>query len=125
MSQTEIEPRPDEPSDQLAAVAARACAEKLAVDIAVLEVGPVLGVCDWFVIASGANPRQVKAITDEVEMAVQIETDRSPVRTEGADTRRWVILDYGDVAVHVFHQEDREFYRLERLFSDVRRMKWS
>jgi ribosome-associated protein len=105
-------------------VAARAADDKGAQDVVVLEVGDVLVVADEFVVASAANDRQVKAIVDEVERRVAEAGLSKPLRIEGRDERRWVLLDYGDVIVHVFLQEAREFYELERLWGDVPRVEW-
>ncbi len=91
----------------------------------ILEVAAVLGICGWFVIASGTNERQVKAICDEVEGQIHAAGGPKPKRIEGLDDRSWVLMDYGDVVVHVFQQEQREFYDLERLWADVPRVEWS
>lgn len=90
-----------------------------------LEVGEVLVVADEFVIASATNDRQVKAIVDEVERVLADEGFGKPLRVEGLDDRHWVLVDYGDVVVHVFLQETREYYELERLWSDVPRVTWA
>ncbi len=112
-------------STQLAVVAARAAAEKLATDVVILAVGDAIGICDHFVIASAASERQVKAVVDQVEQAVSEQLDRSPVADEGRGARRWVVLDYGDVVVHVFHTDERAYYRLDRLYGDVPRVDWA
>ena len=91
----------------------------------VLEVAEVLALCGWFVIASAGNERQVKAICDDVEREVHEAGGPKPKRVEGLQDRQWVLMDYGDVVVHVFQQEQREFYDLERLWSDVPRLDWS
>jgi ribosome-associated protein len=91
----------------------------------ILEVADVMVVSDEFVIASAANDRQVKAIVDEVERVVAEGGFAKPLRVEGLDDRRWVLLDYGDVVVHVFLDETREYYELERLWSDVPRVEWA
>lgn len=109
---------------ELAVVAARAADDKGGTDILVLRVGPLLGICDDFVIASASNDRQVRAIVDHVEDQVRAATGRSPRSVEGADGRRWVLLDYGDVVVHVFHAEERAYYRIERLYGDANRIDW-
>jgi ribosome-associated protein len=90
----------------------------------VLQVGDVLALCEWFVITSGANDRQVKAIAEEVERRVHESGGPKPLRVEGLDDLRWVLMDFGDVVVHVFSQEARSFYELERLWSDVPRAEW-
>ena len=122
---TTVNPDLGDSADLVAVWAARAADEKLGEDITVINVSQILGVCDWFVLTSGSSPRQVKAILDEVEETVAKETGSRPRSVEGIDTRRWVVMDYGDVIVHVFHSEDREFYRLERLFSDAPQMNWA
>jgi len=114
----------DEPRDW-AVIAARAADSKLARDVVVLEVGEVMALCGWFVIASGANDRQVKSIADEVEQQVAEAGGPKPKRIEGLSDRQWVLMDYGDVVVHVFQQEQREFYDLERLWADVPRLDWA
>lgn len=95
----------------------------------ILEVGDVLVVADEFVIASAANDRLVRAIVDEIERQVGeaegISGNTKPLRIEGRDERRWVLMDYGDVVVHVFLQEVRDYYELERLWADVPRVEWA
>jgi len=104
--------------------AARAASDKLGRDILLLEVAEVIVLTDWFVIASGSNSRQVRTIADEVSRAVKAAGGASP-RVEGMDEARWVLLDFGDLVVHVFQPETREFYGLERLWGDVPRIEWS
>ncbi|MFZ6003824.1 MAG: ribosome silencing factor [Actinomycetota bacterium] len=107
-----------------AIAAARAAAEKLGRDVVVLDVAEVLALCGWFVIASAANDRQVKAICDEVEQQVRQAGGPKPKRIEGLADRQWVLMDYGDVVVHVFQQDQRDFYDLDRLWADVPRVDW-
>lgn len=107
-----------------AAAAARAADEKKATDTVVLEVGPILAITDAFVITSAPNARLVRTIADEVEAAVKGIGGPSPLRTEGLDDARWVLLDYGDFVVHIFLDEVREYYNLERLWSDADRLDW-
>ncbi len=104
--------------------AARAADDKSAADVVVLEVGPVMAVCGWFVIASGSNTRLVRTVAEAVEEQVAAAGGPRPLRTEGFDDLRWVLLDYGDFVVHVFSDEARKFYDLERLWSDVTRVDW-
>ena len=108
-----------------AVLAARAADEKQGREILVLEVGEVLAICDLFVITSGANDRQVKAIAEEIERRIHEAGGPKPIRVEGASDLHWVLMDYGDIVVHVFLQEDREFYELERLWSDVPHLDWT
>lgn len=115
---------PAAPTEEWALVAARAADAKGGADVTVLDVGPVLAVCDHFVIASGTNSRQVRTIAEEVEEQVAAEGGPKPIRIEGLDDLRWVLLDYGDFVVHVFLDETRRYYDLERLWSDVPRVAW-
>lgn len=108
----------------VAVVAARAADAKKASDTLILDVGPLLGITDRFVITSGTNDRQVRTIAEEVELQVRRADGRGPVRVEGLDDARWVLMDYGDVVVHVFNDEARQYYNLERLWSDARRVAW-
>ena len=85
----------------------------------------MLVVADEFVIMSATNDRQVKAIVDDVERAIDEGGFGKPLRVEGLDDRHWVLIDYGDVVVHVFLQETRDYYELERLWSDVPRVEWA
>ncbi len=87
----------------------------------ILEVGPLIGITDYFVVCSGRNERQVSTIVEEVERRLR-EDEHRPYRREGEREQRWVLIDYLDVVVHVFHEEERDFYRLERLWSDARRL---
>ncbi|HEX2698655.1 MAG TPA: ribosome silencing factor [Acidimicrobiales bacterium] len=109
---------------QQAVVAARAAAAKKGDDPVILEVGQILAITDAFVITSGTNPRQVRTIAEEVEARVAAECGPKPLRTEGLDDARWVLLDYGDFVVHVFLDEVRRYYDLERLWSDAPRVAW-
>jgi ribosome-associated protein len=108
----------------LALVAARAASALKATDVLVLDVGAVLSITGYFVIASASNPRQVGAIVDEVEAKVKAELGRSPIRTEGVREQQWTLIDYGDVVVHVFLESVREFYEIERLYMDAPRVDW-
>ena len=111
-------------SRQRAVVAARAADDKQGADTVGLDVGEILAIADWFVITSGSNPRQVRTIAEEVEAQVKAASGDGPIRVEGMDDARWVLLDFGDVVVHVFLEEVRAFYELERLWGDVARLDW-
>lgn len=102
---------------QLARVAALAADEKIAQDVVAIDVSDQLPLTDVFVIASASNERQVGAIVDEVEDRLR-EVGCKPIRREGAREGRWVLIDFGDIVVHVQHTEEREFYQLERLWKD-------
>lgn len=104
--------------------AAVAADDKQGADTIVLEVGPILAITEAFVITSGTNPRQVRTIADEVEERVKLVGGPAPLRIEGLDDARWVLIDYGDFVVHVFNAEVREYYQLERLWGDADRIEW-
>ncbi len=98
-------------------VAARAASDKLAQHIVAFDVSEQLASTDAFVLASASNDRQVKAIVEEIEEQLR-EIGEKPLRREGHREGRWVLLDYADVVVHVQHEEERQFYALERLWRD-------
>ncbi|MDQ6616834.1 MAG: ribosome silencing factor [Actinomycetota bacterium] len=106
---------------QLSVVAARAAAAKKGEDTVILAVEPLLKITDAFVITSGTNTRQVRTIAEEVEEKVKTEGGPPPLRIEGFDDARWILMDYGDFVVHVFLDEVRRFYDLERLWADAER----
>jgi ribosome-associated protein len=107
-----------------AVLAARAADDKKATDTRVLDVGRILAIADVFVIASAPSGRQVKAITDEIEDRLKAEAGIGPLRIEGLRDLSWVLLDYGDVVVHVFSDEMRAFYEIERLYRDAVVVDW-
>ena len=102
---------------QLARVAALAAEDKIAQDVVAIDVSDQLPLTDIFVIASATNERQVGAIVDEVEDKLR-EVGSKPIRREGQREGRWVLIDFGDIVVHIQHTEEREFYQLERLWKD-------
>jgi ribosome-associated protein len=110
---------------ELACVAARAADDKKADHALVLAVGEVLAITDYFVIASASNRRMVKSVVDAVEDAVREQLGRSPIRMEGASEQLWVLVDYGDVVVHIFAEEIRMYYEIERLYRDVPKIEWA
>lgn len=101
----------------LVRTAAAAADEKQAIDLVALDVSGPLPLTDIFLLASGRNERNVLAIADEIE-ARMLEAGAKPLRREGRAEGRWVLLDFGDIVVHVFHEEDRMYYSLERLWKD-------
>jgi len=109
---------------QWAVAAARAADDKQGRDTVILEVRQVLSITDYFVITSAGNDRLVKTIAETVEERVAAGGGPKPLRSEGFDDLRWVLLDYGDFVVHVFLDETRAYYELERLWSDVPRLAW-
>lgn len=112
-------------SFDLARAAAAAADHRGAHDVVLLDVSEILTICDVFVVASAPNTRLVAAAADEVEQRLFVEHGIKPAAVEGLDARRWVLLDYGDVIVHLFLDEEREYYRLERLYSDAPRVDWA
>jgi ribosome-associated protein len=109
---------------QWARTAARAASAKGGEETVIIEVGLVLAITDAFVITSGRNTRQVKTIAEEVEARLKADGDIKPLRVEGLGDSQWILLDYGDLVVHVFLDETREYYDLERLWSDAPRVAW-
>ena len=105
-------------------LAAAAADDKKADDVIIIDVGDVFAVSDYFLIASGSNPRQVHAIVDGIEEQLTSAGGPKPVRVEGKEEREWVLMDYGAFVVHVFHQEQRDFYQLEKLWGDRPRVEW-
>jgi len=101
----------------LAEAAAEAAADKKATDLLLLDVSDQLVITDCFVLASAPNDRQVAAVVDAIEERLLV-MGAKPLRREGERERRWVLLDYGDIVVHVQHVEERVYYSLERLWKD-------
>lgn len=108
----------------LCRIAAQAAADKKAEHPVILDVGHLFGIVDAFVICSGSNDRQVSAIAEEVERRVKENGGPSPLRIEGKREAMWILLDYGDFLVHVFLDEWRAYYDLERLWKDAARVEW-
>ena len=110
-------------SKEIAVAAARAASAKQASRVVILDVRQLIVITDYFVIASGSSDRQVKTILEEVDKALRLLGVR-PVRTEGEPEAGWVLLDYIDAVVHVFAEEERDYYDLERLWRDAPRVSW-
>lgn len=108
----------DSRSKQKALSIARFASEKKAADIVVLEVGNLTSIADYFVFASGESERQVKAIAQCIEEGISSEFGVVP-QIEGAETSTWILLDYGDIVVHIFKTETREYYGLEKMWADA------
>ncbi len=106
---------------ELVQVACQAADNKKAIDITTLDITNVSLVADYFVICSGRTDVQVKAIANEVEDRLQ-KSGITPRRIEGKNEGVWILLDYSDFIVHVFRQEEREYYNLERLWADARQV---
>lgn len=103
---------------ETAKIAAEAAASKLGTDITAFDVSEQLALADIFLIISGQNERQVDAIVDEIQAQLLVQRKQRPIRREGERQSRWVLLDYGDVVIHVQHESERVLYSLERLWKD-------
>ena len=103
---------------ECALIAAKAADDKKATDIMVQEVGAITSMADYFIIVTAANNRQVDAIVDEVEKQLREQGGIKPNNREGLQEGTWALLDYGDIVVHVFQPEARDYYRLEDLWND-------
>ena len=114
-----------ESSVERARIAARAADDKQGNDVLVLDVGDIIGIVEFFVVTSASNTRLVRTIVDEVERQVLERAAVKPRAVEGLDDMSWVLVDYGDIVVHVFLEETREFYGLERLWADAARVAWN
>lgn len=110
-------------SDKLAKLCAAIAADKKAEDIVVLDLRKLSSFTDYFVICSGSSEPQLKAIAGEIEHRLKSEHKRKPLNIDGFPLSQWVIADYGDVVVHIFHPAKREAYRLEDLWNDAPRLK--
>lgn len=99
--------------------AAAAAADKLATNIAGLDVGDRVGITDAFLICSAPSERQINAICDEIEHQVKTQHGSAPLRREGRGSGTWVLLDYGHMVIHVQNEEERAVYGLDRLYADV------
>ncbi len=108
----------------LAVCSARAADDKQGSDTIIFDVGDLLSITGYFVVTSASNKRLVRAIADHIEERIKEDLDRAPLRVEGHREQQWVLIDYGDVIVHVFAQETRDFYEIERLYKDAARMEW-
>ena len=104
-------------------LAIRSASEKKAFDMIALDLRNIASFTEFFVIASGANQRQVQAIADGVDEQLKKQMNKRPVRTEGYNAAEWVLLDYGDFVIHIFNKESRDFYDLARLWRDARKVE--
>lgn len=113
-------------STQSWAIAAAVAADaKTDAETVILSVGDLLAITELFVVTSGRTSRQVQALTDEIKEQLIAQGGPKPIRIEGLDDSRWVLMDYGAFVVHVFLDETRAFYDLERLWNDAARVEWS
>jgi len=102
--------------------AAAAAEEKQAVDIHILDLREITAMADVFLICHGRNPRQNQAICDEIEKQLKEQHGERPLAIEGLSNAEWILMDYGDLVVHIFSEKSREYYDLERLYRDARRL---
>ena len=115
----------DQEAHELAVAAAQVADAHHATDVMVLHVGDVVALTEYFVIAEASNRRLVGAVVGEVEAQLKVLLERAPIRVEGMRENQWVLIDYGDVIVHVFLSEIRDFYEIERLYTDVPKIDWA
>jgi len=108
----------------LAYAIAAAAEERKAADITILEVGDVSYLADYFVLATGYSSVQVRAITRSIQDALETDLHRQPLRVEGQTEGNWILLDYGEVIVHVFMPEAREYYNLEAFWGHAKRLPY-
>ena len=116
------QPAVAEQLDERVLAALHAAAEKKAIEPVLLDLREIASFTDYFVIVSGANERQVQAISDEVYETLK-KAGHAAARVEGYKTAEWILLDYGDFVVHVFEQKARKFYDLERLWRESKRVE--
>lgn len=111
-------------SRAIAFLAARAADDKQGNETIVLDVGEVLAITELFVITSASNSPQVRTIANEVSARIREQLGISPLHSEGLAEQQWILLDYGDVVVHIFAEPTRQFYEIERLYTDVPVVNW-
>lgn len=104
-------------------IAARAAEEKQGTDLFAVDASDAMGLIDGFLVVSAHNERLVNAVADGIEDALREQAGMKPVRREGRASGRWILLDFGDIVIHVQHEEDREFYALDRLWSQAPRIE--
>lgn len=109
--------------DEEVKLAIRCADEKKAFDIIALDLREVASFTEFFIIASGANQRQVQAVSDEISEQLKKQLKTKAIRIEGYRSAEWILLDYGDFIVHIFEKEARDFYDLERLWRDAKRVE--
>jgi len=116
-------PTPFSELDPEVQLAIRCASDKQAFNMVALDLRSIASFTEFFIIATGANQRQVQAIADEISEQLKKQLKTRAVRIEGYNAAEWVLLDYGDFVVHVFNKESREFYDLERLWRDAARVE--
>lgn len=117
------EERSREQAERLAQVAGDALLDKKGKDVVILDVGDLTTLAEFFVVCHGTSETQIKALADSVEDKVREVLGEKAWKREGFDSRRWIILDFVNVVVHVFSEEKREFYGIERMWNDAKRVE--
>jgi ribosome-associated protein len=105
--------------EEIALAVAELASDRKAVDIVQLDLRGLTSVADYFLICTGRSDRQVKGIYDGIQLGMKHEHETLPIRVDGVTQAQWILIDYGDVIVHVFTPEMREFYRLEQLWGEA------
>lgn len=105
-------------TNEILKIACKAADSKMASDIEALDIRELTTIADYFVILTGSSTAQIRAITEEIERKLK-EAGETPLAVEGLSASSWVLMDYGSVVIHVFRKEMREFYAIERLWSDA------
>lgn len=108
---------------QLALLAAEVCDDKKAKQIIVLDVRKITSISDYFIVCSTSNERQARAIAEEMRMKLK-EMGKREMGVEGMEDARWVLQDFGDIVLHIFHESQREFYDIEGLWADAKQVRW-
>lgn len=106
-------------SDHRASLCAQYCLDRKALDMKILHISELSSLTDYLVLASGTSDRQVQAIAESVRLGLKENYDLLPIAVEGMNEGRWVLLDYGDVMVHIFQQDVRTFYDLDGLWAEA------
>jgi ribosome-associated protein len=115
--------RPEADDLEKLRIAAAAASERKALDMVAIDIRKIASFAEYFLVCSGTSTRQVQAIADEVMEKLREARDARPLHTEGYETATWILLDYGDLIVHVFTEDSRQFYQLERLWRDAERVE--
>jgi len=108
---------------QLALLAAEVCDEKKAKEIIVLDVRKITSISDYFIVCSTSNERQARAIADDMRVRMK-GLGKREMGVEGIEDARWVLQDFGDIVLHIFHESQREFYDIEGLWADAKQVRW-
>ena len=108
---------------QLALLAAETCDEKKAKDIVILDVRKITSISDYFIVCSTSNERQARAIAEDLRLKMR-DLGKRELGVEGIQEGRWVLQDFADIVLHIFHESQREFYDIEGLWADAKRVLW-